>query len=771
MSALDGFLSTWDKARDTFGSGVPQTGEQFDQSAQFESLQSTVQTAAPGPNWTGTAADAYGAVNTEHARVLGELAKLDRRLAAHVNESANVVATGRQNLDNLRQWVVDAAASVPPGKNRDQLLMPIVQRGLSELTGIVTSSNDELARVAGDITKLGPEWDALKDQKMGGTGEGEAEDDDIQLVSNEEEMTDGEGDPTPDEIEGLVQDALAGDQQAAAKVDDILDTIQPEQLQPQQTDPNNPGVTIPPKPLSPQQAEVISQMQRQMSPMSLDALVDTKKKLGDHGDIIGDSMQVMSDPDVKFPLAVEDAFEGQAPPGIDISAINGSQGALPQSVQDALSGAPVVREITDPNQTVPVTTYPTGDDLKKVAELVQSGDQSLQQGSELDSSLMNRAVDVLHGVDQENVDRGLWRNEEGDSIVQDIFNSAGRDTVVSHDLITAPDSDFLNTVARHDWADDGQSVRTLTDWINDGSKSPDLATQIRAGETANSLSQFLSNHGDELLKINHTTGPFSQSDTTVGQMNPDLVQGWADALDPYQKAMLGDGSMPGFHPVEGVANSNYDEMRNIFAAIDSDPDAAKAFNAKAFEHILDYQKTHDYNDLANAGALLGVVDSAAVQEATAHGKNDFNAQTDAYEWKKAALGLAMEHHFGKLPAGGGLMQDLVTKSLIGEVPTLTSADSNVQTRAVADVMNQTNYQIAQGLVGNDQNLGEMQQYMNGTRLMTPDEYAAKHPDNMRNYYLDTGEYVGNRGYDNAMMALYIEYQNAGGINMPRPPGE
>ncbi|MGK2865442.1 MAG: EspA/EspE family type VII secretion system effector [Mycobacterium sp.] len=183
MSALDGFLSTWDKARDTFGSGAPQTGEQFDQSAQFESMQSTVQTAAPGSRWTGTAANAYGTVNAEHARVLGELAALDKRLAAHVNESANVVAAGRQNLDTLRQWVVDAAASVPPGKNRDQLLMPIVQRGLSELTGIVTSSNNELARVAGAITKLGPEWDALKDQKMGGTGK----DGDVELVGNEDQ--------------------------------------------------------------------------------------------------------------------------------------------------------------------------------------------------------------------------------------------------------------------------------------------------------------------------------------------------------------------------------------------------------------------------------------------------------------------------------------------------------------------------------------------------------------------------------------------------------
>lgn len=33
MSALDAFLATWAKARDTFGSGEPQPGDQFDKSA------------------------------------------------------------------------------------------------------------------------------------------------------------------------------------------------------------------------------------------------------------------------------------------------------------------------------------------------------------------------------------------------------------------------------------------------------------------------------------------------------------------------------------------------------------------------------------------------------------------------------------------------------------------------------------------------------------------------------------------------------------------
>src|SRR5215213_2851365 len=85
-------------------------------SGTLRGLQSTVETAAPGSKWSGGAANAYGAANTEHGRVLGQMAGLDQRLAAHVDQSAEVVAAGRRNLDAVRQWVVDAAATVPPGQ-------------------------------------------------------------------------------------------------------------------------------------------------------------------------------------------------------------------------------------------------------------------------------------------------------------------------------------------------------------------------------------------------------------------------------------------------------------------------------------------------------------------------------------------------------------------------------------------------------------------------------------------------------------------------------
>ena len=173
MGVLDAFMSTWSKARETFGQGVPQTGDRFDQSGPLQQLQTTVESAAPGSRWTGTAAAAYSTVNEDHGKVFAQLASLDQRLGAHVTASANVVTAGRQDLDALRKWVQDAAASVPAGKNRETLLMPIVRKGLGQLSQIVTKSNGDLSTIGGQIRGLGGEYAALGNQKFApklGTG-------------------------------------------------------------------------------------------------------------------------------------------------------------------------------------------------------------------------------------------------------------------------------------------------------------------------------------------------------------------------------------------------------------------------------------------------------------------------------------------------------------------------------------------------------------------------------------------------------------------------
>lgn len=777
MGALEGFLSTWDKARQTFGSGMPQTGEQFDKSTQLQQLQSTVQAAAPGSLWTGTAANAYGAVNTEHARVLGTLAALDKRLAAHVSESANVVATGRQNLDSLRQWVVDAAASVPPGKYREQLLLPIVQKGLGELTSIVTTSNTELNRVAGDITKLGTEWDALQDQKFGGAGKEDKDgkgDDDIQLVSDEEKVggEGADGEPTPEQIEDLVRDALAGDHQAAGKVDDILDSIDPGQLQPQHVDPNNPEVAVPPRPLSPTQAEVISQMQRQMSKMSLDDMTKLKNDLGEHGDILGDSMQVMSDPDVQFPVKGDGLF---IPEEMDTKIQSGSAELLPESVQQAMNTVPVTRDYPmDPESTTPVTKYPSGDDLRKVSELIYAGDSKLQQGSELDRTMMDRAIDVIQGGDQQSKDH-MWGtpNEQSDAIAQDILKSAGRDTVVDHDLFTAPNgADNIKAITEHNWADDGQAARTVTDWIDDAA-NPETSSfdqQLRAGETAQALANYLGDPNNKLLNLEGAG--LGSGTETVGNRNHLLVQSYAEALIPYQGELVGEDKMPGFSALENPSGSDLPKTRQLFAVLDSDETAAANFNAHAFDQISRFQEDfarvgaqgpnidpadQGSQGMARAGTLAGLVEGGAMVEAKARGEDALEAAETAYKLKEAALGHLVSLGTDKVPYAGGLIdsmgKDAFIQSMLGERPTLQTVGetSHVVLHGDQYYQNLATFTMADALVGQrpDGPMPPAEWMTPDGNLKTPEQVLAE-PNgaaNIDDYYRSLYIYLSNpEGY-------------------------
>src|SRR5262245_65848536 len=103
-------MSVWSGARQIFALEPPQDGNQINKSAQLRQLQSKVQSAAPGSQWTGSGSDAYAEANTMHARNLGALAALDERLAAEIDRSAAVGTAGRRELEAVRKWGVGAAA-------------------------------------------------------------------------------------------------------------------------------------------------------------------------------------------------------------------------------------------------------------------------------------------------------------------------------------------------------------------------------------------------------------------------------------------------------------------------------------------------------------------------------------------------------------------------------------------------------------------------------------------------------------------------------------
>ena len=161
MSVLEGFLSTWSKARATFGEGVPQEGAGLDNSAQLRRLQSDVDSAAPGSDWAGAGADTYADQNRRHSRSLGAMADLDTRLRAQVDQSAAVVAAGRRDLDAVKQWVVDAASTVPRTAAGERMLWPVVSKGSGEIADIITRSHGDLSAIAGRLRALGTEYDEL----------------------------------------------------------------------------------------------------------------------------------------------------------------------------------------------------------------------------------------------------------------------------------------------------------------------------------------------------------------------------------------------------------------------------------------------------------------------------------------------------------------------------------------------------------------------------------------------------------------------------------
>src|SRR5262249_21738961 len=152
--------------RRTFGEGTPQSGAQYDNIAALYQAQSTVESAAPGSRWTGGAANAYGAANTGHGRVIGQLAGLDQRLGAHVDQSAEIVSAGRRGLDVVRKWVVDAAASTPHGQAGERMRLATVQKGIGQVQEIIQRSNGELNSIGGQIRGLRDEYQALGNQKF-----------------------------------------------------------------------------------------------------------------------------------------------------------------------------------------------------------------------------------------------------------------------------------------------------------------------------------------------------------------------------------------------------------------------------------------------------------------------------------------------------------------------------------------------------------------------------------------------------------------------------
>jgi uncharacterized protein YukE len=555
VSALDGFYATWNDARNTFGEGTPQGGSQIDASPTFSKLGDDVQAAAPGDAWTGAASEAYGGANKKHGENLTKLADLDRRLAAQMDQAADVVTTGRGNLDAVRQWVTDAANSVPPGKQRDELLMKIASSGLGQVSEIVQTSNDANNTIRDNMNRLKPEFQAIgfKEEK----GEGDPLLEDLKERSAEEEAR--------KRAEQDVQDTLAGDQEAAGRVDDALSGIQPGQA------------------LTPEQKSYISQMQAQQHGMSVDELTAAEQRLGEHRDVIANSWQLMSNKDVEFTRTELTPDKLDDP----TSSMTGGFEQLPQSVQEAINEADQIGHRGGGEEA----TLLHSEELTQISEIVKHGDGEFRHGTELDRGLMTAADAVL------DKDESI-RPHSISYVAESLFEAVAPDhQAISEHILSDRGNDFLSDIDRLNWTDDGKAAAELFSWTNESHRGPEAEM---AAQTAEKYARHIEATSYDLL---HT------DNQTLGQRNPELVKGYAHGLVPFIPEIAGlsiDGTTVPFSHSFNDGDAELPNAKEVYSVIATQKDAYLEFMQASDAHIL--ARTADWANSVEPGGPIDVKD-------------------------------------------------------------------------------------------------------------------------------------------------------------------
>lgn len=486
-----------------------------------------------------------------------------------------------------------------------------------------------------------------------------------------------------------VSAALRGDHDAARRVEHVLGGIELG------------------KELTPEQSSYLAQLQIQQKGKSIDELAAAQRGLGPQGHIVPDSWQLLSNPRVRF-TASELNPNSKSPN----TSVFGSRELLPDTVQSTLRRDGVGHSLPMDNVQ----------NVSKIADIVAAGDSRLQQGTGLDSALLDWSRNSLAERYRPSLPEGLgipsiFGPDYGDyapardGALADVFTVAGRDHHAVTGLLTGNSGQgFLTDLHQHVWAennaatpDNQASVRSLLGWIGDNAHSPDAALATQSGQAAHALAVNLDAKHDTYLNPPPLIGPTANA----ANLNPSLLATDALALAPYQDAIVGDTSgVRGFDVIGNPGDGDV-AARNIFAVIDSDPGAAKLFNGEAQEKILAHQQAVAHmagsghsgadtprGDLRSAAYLLGAINGGAEMEATARGLQEDQLNKAVYDAKKQGL----DYLFAKVPDVGGIPfsdipRDTIETGILGVDPKSVKADTIIPTYSPQHAVTALAYEV------------------------------------------------------------------------------
>ncbi|MGV9832940.1 TPR repeat region-containing protein [Nocardia niigatensis] len=348
--------------------------------------------------------------------------------------------------------------------------------------------------------------------------------------------------------------------------------------------------------------------------------IDEMSKLGDtlpyteRQDVqssIVDAMQMMSNPQI-----------GTTGGGADrqpaISPDHGGMAMLPTQVRTLLTQAPT-RWDEKHNQSEfagKLIEIPREGDFNTLAEMLHNGNPALAQGSDLDRGLLKQASEIA-GLGQGTiVVSSDGSSHSANPIADKMLTAAGGDRLAVHDLLYGTNMDCTVTeghydaeshvanLLNHSWNGHDDGIAKVIETAGHDATSADPTVNRQSGEASWALANYVSTHSNELL---HLGG----GDQSIGVLDPNMTKALGSTLGAYIPDMVGaDEGMFGTHGFGAIDQSH---VKDIFAVIDSNKDAATDFNRAAYASIA--QMNQQFGSTGGTdyslGEFAGRIDAAA----------------------------------------------------------------------------------------------------------------------------------------------------------------
>uniref|UniRef100_UPI0037CAE435 TPR repeat region-containing protein n=1 Tax=Mycolicibacterium sp. TaxID=2320850 RepID=UPI0037CAE435 len=542
----------------------------------------------------------------------------------------------------------------------------IANQGIGKVSDVIATSNAAMSTIGGRVDAIKGEWQALGNPpgkpkegpgiQMLGDGNKDGEGKDEKKDDKPGDGQDGNSKPPPSDHDRAVQDAndvnkgnLSQDRRR-----EIAEHLAAAGLTPQQVDDKLAGKQVQ---LTASQSDYLNTFFGRIDP---NKVMDYSEQLGKDGNQAGqqalaDGMFTIASPNVKLDESVGGGTGDTSRIAVGASFAQRDTLLHPE-LQDSFRSQPH----TDAHNSVQYTGLdrPYFDRLSNMLSHASDG---AMQGSNLSRDMTVRAADMLNAYNHsdDSVQHHLGSRTDVDKTLQNILSVSTRDHVgdsriLSGDLGSGADSTNRDSVVMTLVNEKGLPASAgLVNWIH-GDAIPDSGAPGPGGIDGEKYRATLAGNAAQGLAEIATTlhsgwDGADNANALMKNANPEFTQAMADALSPYQAALAG------YHggPTDGYGFHGFDDeaaARRLFAVIDSDDNAARAWNqhAQSVTGILEQQyglslSQHpdlpDINSAHAAGQLRGLMQAGLGEEAA----HRFHVTEGTAEEQKQNLDKAQQH--------------------------------------------------------------------------------------------------------------------------------